>query len=95
MTLLLLVTQCKNRGKSDYVLKAGLLVNEDHTWFKAFQFLDSILQVRTQGRIEVQVYPSEQLAKEVEAIRLIQAGVIDMTTTGFYSEQLDRDCQFL
>ena len=64
------------------MLKAGLLVNEDHTWFKAFQFLDSILQVRTQGRIEVQVYPSEQLAKEVEAIRLIQAGVIDMTTTG-------------
>ena len=28
------------------------------------------------------MYPSEQLAKELEAIRLIQAGVIEMTTTG-------------
>lgn len=59
-----------------------MLVNEDHTWFKAFVYFDSILQARTNGRIAVEVYPSEQLAKEVEAIRLIQAGVIDMTITG-------------
>ena len=58
------------------------MVNEDHTWFKAFVYFDSILLARTQGRIGLEVYPSEQLAKEIEAIRLIQAGVIDMTTTG-------------
>lgn len=32
--------------------------------------------------MKLEVYPSEQMAKELEAIRLIQAGVIDMTTTG-------------
>ena len=34
---------------------------------------------RLRSAIKLEVYPSEQLAKEVEAIRLIQAGVIDMT----------------
>lgn len=29
--------------------------------------------------MKLQVYPSEQLAKELEALRLIRAGVIDMT----------------
>jgi tripartite ATP-independent transporter DctP family solute receptor len=37
---------------------------------------------RSEGRMEVEIYPSEQLAKEIEAIRLIQAEVIDMTVTG-------------
>ena len=29
--------------------------------------------------MKLEVYPSEQLAKELEAIRLIRAGIIDMT----------------
>ncbi|MGS0525472.1 TRAP transporter substrate-binding protein [Zobellia nedashkovskayae] len=57
-------------------------MNEEHTWYKAFVYFSQILEERSQGRIKVEVYPSEQLAKEIEAIRLIQADVIDMTTTG-------------
>jgi tripartite ATP-independent transporter DctP family solute receptor len=44
-------------------------------------FFDSLVYSRTDGRLKVEVYPSEQLAKEMEAIRLIQAGVIDMTVS--------------
>jgi tripartite ATP-independent transporter DctP family solute receptor len=40
------------------------------------------MEERSKGRVKVEIYPSEQLAKEIEAIRLIQADVIDMTTTG-------------
>jgi len=64
-----------------YLLRASLLVNEDHTVFKGFQYFSEILEERSQGRMKLQVYPSEQLAKEIEAIRLIQSEVIDMTVT--------------
>ncbi len=59
-----------------------MIPNEDHTWTKAFVHLGEILEERSKGRIKVEVYPSEQLAKEMEAIRLIKTEVIDMTTTG-------------
>lgn len=73
---------CKPRTKDTYVFKASLIVTENHTWFKAFKYFGDILEERSEGRMTLQVYPSEQLAKEIEAIRLIQAEVIDMTVTG-------------
>ncbi|CAM4171638.1 TRAP transporter substrate-binding protein [Zobellia roscoffensis] len=74
---------CKpSEAEPEFLLRTALLVNEEHTWYKAFVYFGEILEERTKGRIKVEVYPSEQLAKEVEAIRLIQADVIDMTTTG-------------
>ncbi len=72
---------CKSPDAPDFLLRASLLVAEDHTWFKAFTYFGEILEERSDGRILLQTYPSEQLAKEIEAIRMIQSGVIDMTTT--------------
>ena len=65
----------------EHLLRASLLVAEDHTWFRAFEYFGEQLHERSGGRIQLQTYPAEQLAKEIEAIRMIQAGVIDMTTT--------------
>ncbi len=79
---ILVLSQCKSQDEPEFLLRAGLLVNEDHTWFKAFQYFGDILHERSEGRIKLEVYPSEQLGKEIEAIRLIQVGVIDMTVTG-------------
>ncbi|WP_149274275.1 TRAP transporter substrate-binding protein [Pareuzebyella sediminis] len=74
---------CKTREKEpEVLLRAALLVKEDHTWYKGFAYFKEIMEERSNGRVKVEIYPSEQLAKEIEAIRLIQAGVIDMTTTG-------------
>lgn len=64
------------------MLRVSLWANEDHTWYKAFIYFGEVLEERSQGRMKVEVYPSEQLAKEIEAIRLIQAEVIEMTVTG-------------
>ena len=72
---------CKQADEPQFLLRASLLVAEDHTWFKAFAYFGEILKERSDGRIVLQTYPSEQLAKEIEAIRMIQSGVIDMTTT--------------
>jgi len=79
---MVLFVQCGNKTKPVVILRASLLVNENHTWYQAFEYFSEILEERTKGRIRLEVYHSEQLAKEIEAIRLIQAGVIDMTTTG-------------
>ncbi|MEM6842707.1 MAG: TRAP transporter substrate-binding protein [Bacteroidota bacterium] len=66
----------------EFLLRASLLTNEQHTQTIAFQYFGDILWERSGGRIKLETYPSEQMAKEIEAIRLIQAGVIDMAVTG-------------
>ena len=78
--LIYLFSSCTSSDEP-YKLRAALWANEDHTWYHAFLYFDSILQHRSNGRLQVEVYPSEQLAKEMEAIRLIQAGVIDMSVS--------------
>ncbi|SHE42402.1 tripartite ATP-independent transporter solute receptor, DctP family [Arenibacter palladensis] len=81
--IIFLFVNCGPEKKEpEFLMRTALLVNEDHTWYKAFAYFSEILEERSKGRIKVELYPSEQLAKEIEAIRLIQAEVIDMTTTG-------------
>ncbi|HKK10985.1 MAG TPA: TRAP transporter substrate-binding protein [Bacteroidales bacterium] len=77
----LLFVQCHNANQPEVHLKASTLVNETHTWYVALDYFSKILHERSDGRIKLDVYHSEQLAKEVESIRLIQAGIIDITTT--------------
>ncbi|TMU57345.1 TRAP transporter substrate-binding protein [Flagellimonas algicola] len=78
----LVLVQCKTVSEPEFLFRAALLPSEDHTWTKAFVYFGEILEERSNGRMKVEVYPSEQLAKEMEAIRLIKTEVIDMTTTG-------------
>jgi len=78
------ILSCKGDHKGEkevYTFTVSLWANQDHTWFKAFDYFKEILDQRTNGRLQLEVYPSEQLAKEIESIRLIQAEVIDMTAT--------------
>lgn len=72
---------CRSADEPAFLLRASLLVADDHTWFRAFEHFGELLNERSDGRIQLQTYPSEQIAKEIEAIRMIQTGVIDMTTT--------------
>ena len=77
--MFLLACESSNTPKPEFLFKASMLVKENHTWYKAFKYFGELLSKRSGGRIKLQVYPSEQLAKELEALRLIRAGVIDMT----------------
>ncbi|WP_058105460.1 TRAP transporter substrate-binding protein [Maribacter dokdonensis] len=79
--MIISLMSCNYNNQEPYVLKASLLVNEDHSWHKAFIFFGERLKEKSNGRLVLETFPSEQLAKEVEAIRMIQAGVLDMTTT--------------
>ncbi|KAA1243466.1 TRAP transporter substrate-binding protein [Aquimarina sp. RZ0] len=77
----LFLGSCNYKKEPEILIRASLLVGEDHTWFQAFEYFGKLLEERSGGRIVLHSYASEQLAKEIEAIRLIQTGVIDMTTT--------------
>ncbi|TNJ46592.1 TRAP transporter substrate-binding protein [Tamlana fucoidanivorans] len=73
---------CKKQSNEVYIFKVSLLVNDSHTDYAAFEYFNTILKERSNNRLALEIYHSEQLAKEIEAIRLIQAEVIDMTITG-------------
>lgn len=79
--IMFLFASCKNEQKAEYVFKMGHVANEDHTWHQAFLYFDQILNERTDGKVRVTVYSSEQIGKEVEIIRSIRAGIADMTIT--------------
>jgi tripartite ATP-independent transporter DctP family solute receptor len=73
---------CDRASEPEYRLRVALWANERHTWYLAMESFAAEVKEESEGRMEIEVYPSEQLAKEIEAIRLIQAEVIDMTVTG-------------
>lgn len=75
------ILSCTPKKSNEYTLKVSLWANENHTWFAAFKHFEKIVEERSAGQIDVEIYPSEQLAKEIESIRLIQSEVIDMTVT--------------
>ena len=81
ISLMLMVSACSfpSDKNPEYLFKASMLVKENHTWYKAFIHFGKLIEERSDGRMKLEVYPSEQLAKELEAIRLIRAEVIDMT----------------
>lgn len=79
--LTFIFVSCQNEQKAEYVFKMGHVANEDHTWHQAFLYFDKILNERTDGKVRVIVYSSEQIGKEVEIIRSIRAGIADMTIT--------------
>jgi TRAP-type transport system periplasmic protein len=69
-------------AQAKVTLKLGHLGNEDNVWHKAsLKFAEEVAK-RTNGEIEVKVFPNEQLGKETDLIKGIQLGTVDFTITG-------------
>ncbi len=64
------------------VWKLGHLTNEDHLWNQTALKFSELVAEKTDGQIEVKVYPNEQLGSEMDMITGIQTGTVDMTITG-------------
>ena len=41
--------------------------------------MDSVLRVKSNGKMKIQIYPSEQLGTERQCLELLQIGSLDMT----------------
>ncbi|MCM5705700.1 TRAP transporter substrate-binding protein [Larsenimonas salina] len=67
---------------ADYTLKFGHLANKDNIWNKAAEHFKKEVEENSNGRIDVQIFPNDQLGGEMEVINSIQLGTADMTITG-------------
>ncbi|HSH47169.1 MAG TPA: TRAP transporter substrate-binding protein [Halomonas sp.] len=67
---------------ADFTLKFGHLANEENIWHLAAVKFKEEVEANADGRIEVQLYPNEQLGGEMDVINSIQLGTADMTITG-------------
>jgi tripartite ATP-independent transporter DctP family solute receptor len=77
-----LLLSCSKKSESLYILRFGHQANDSDIWHKSSIKFKELVEELSEGRIEVRVYPAEQLGKERDMIRSIKAGVVDMTTTG-------------
>src|SRR5665648_440910 len=62
--------------------KLGHLGNEEHIWNKTALKFAEVLNEKSNGQIEVKVYPNEQLGNEVDTINMVKAGTADLVISG-------------
>ncbi|WP_232834828.1 TRAP transporter substrate-binding protein [Pleomorphovibrio marinus] len=71
-----------DKGKPEYMLRFGHLANRNHGWHKAsLRFAEEVYR-RSNGRLQVKVYPNEQLGKEMDVLTGILVGSADIMITG-------------
>ncbi|SDH67032.1 TRAP transporter substrate-binding protein [Alteribacillus bidgolensis] len=62
--------------------KLGHLSNEEHSWHQTAVKFAELVDEKTDGQLQIEIYPNEQLGSETDVIDSIQAGTADMTMTG-------------
>ncbi|MFQ3789368.1 TRAP transporter substrate-binding protein [Halomonas sp. A29] len=67
---------------ADVTLRFGHLANEQNIWHQAAVRFKELVEENSDGRIEVQIFPNEQLGNEMDVINSIQLGTADITITG-------------
>ncbi|QUJ69882.1 TRAP transporter substrate-binding protein (plasmid) [Photobacterium sp. GJ3] len=67
---------------ADYTLKFGHLANDDNVWNEAALHFQKTVEEKSDGRIEVLVYPNSELGSEMDIINSIQLGTVDLTISG-------------
>jgi len=74
---------CKPQDKSkpEYILRFGHLANENNIWHKAAMKFAEEVFLKSEGRVQVKVYPNEQLGKEMDMITGILGGSMDIMVT--------------
>jgi tripartite ATP-independent transporter DctP family solute receptor len=73
--------QAGSKNNAEYTLRFGHLANENNIWHKAaLKFAEEVF-IRSEGKIQVKVYPNEQLGKEMDMITGILGGSMDIMVT--------------
>jgi tripartite ATP-independent transporter DctP family solute receptor len=73
-----LVCGCGGKDRIE-VIKLAHGLDPTHPVHKAMEFLAGYVQERSIGRLRIDIYPSEQLGSEREALELLQIGSLGMT----------------
>ena len=59
-------------------IKVGHQLSQSHPYQMALEYMNELLQERTNGRVQLQIFPSSQLGSERELLEGIQMGTVDM-----------------
>lgn len=82
-------------------LRMGLGLAESSPQYISSQYFADILNQRTEGRINVNIFPNSQLGDDVQMMEMLQTGTLDMTypssspATGYVEELAVFDLPFL
>jgi len=74
----LLLAGCKTNSKI-VVIKLGHGLDPTHPVHLAMELMADLVAERSQGRMRIDIYPSEQLGSERECLELLQIGSLGMT----------------
>ena len=73
-----LTINCQKNNKTR-IIRLGHGLNTNHSVHKAFVFMDSILNEKSNGKMKLKIYPNEQLGTERQCLELLQIGSLDIT----------------
>jgi TRAP-type transport system periplasmic protein len=83
MSCIVILPSClSSESKPEVVLKLCHSANEQDIWHKSVTYFAHLADSLSGGKIQVKLYSSELLGKELDMIRSIKAGIDDMTITG-------------
>ena len=63
---------------AEFTIRLGHLANTEHTWHKACLKFKEIAERETGGRAVIEVYPNDELGKELEVVNMIHGGLAEM-----------------
>ncbi|MDR3077439.1 MAG: TRAP transporter substrate-binding protein [Planctomycetota bacterium] len=63
---------------AEFTIRLGHLANADHTWHKACLKFKEVAEKETGGRVAIEVYPNDELGKELEVVNMIHGGLAEM-----------------
>lgn len=72
----------KKTSNDSYTIKIAHSMAPEHSYNAASEKFKEIVEKKTDGRINVEVYPNSQLGGERETIEAVQAGTLEMVMTG-------------
>ena len=76
--LFLLFSTCKNNDDTKY-LKLAHAINTEHPVHLAMEYMGKVLLEKSNGKLGLEIYPSQQLGTERQCLELLQIGSLDMT----------------
>ena len=75
-------SQASGETKSTRVIRVALGQNEDHPQYKAMVEFEKYVEEKTNGELDVQIFPNELLGATAQAVELCQTGAIDLVIAG-------------
>lgn len=87
MVLIFILTACSNvtakpedEGKIKW--KLAHISADNHIWHQTAIQFSKLVEEKTNGQIEISIYPNSQLGGEVDTINSIKTGAVDLTISG-------------